>query len=226
MNSRVEIGHIAGIPIYLDMMFVLVVILFASDYFTHGDSQLMSAGVVVVIGILLSVLLHELGHAFAGRLFRQRVSHIELTGLGGICHFERSLPKSVAMRTVISLAGPAVNAGLWSGCQWLAGVSMGGGKTMLALAFATLSGINLWLLIFNLLPAYPLDGGQTLDAWLTAIIGPVWSVRIVAVLGMAVSVLVAYMALPAAIFLMLVAVFLGLANWQALRSVGGFGRRW
>ena len=69
--------------------------------------------VVPFAGILLSILLHELGHAFAGRLFNAHVSHIELTGLGGITHFERSLPASVLARSVIYLAGPAVNLGLW-----------------------------------------------------------------------------------------------------------------
>jgi Zn-dependent protease len=223
MNTRVELGQIAGIPIYLDMMFVLVLILFSSDYFVRGDSQLMSVGIVIIVGILLSILLHELGHALAGRSFMQRVSYIELTGLGGICHFERSLPRSVLVRSIVNLAGPAVNAALWFGCDWLVGASMGGGKTMLAIAFGTLARVNLWLLIFNLLPAYPLDGGRTLDAWLGAIVGPIWSVRIVAVSGMAVSALVAFWAFPTAIFLILVAVFLAMTNWQALQSVGGFG---
>src|SRR5262245_56927755 len=84
MLSRVEIARIAGIPIYLDMMFVLVLIVFSYPYFTTGNTQLMSAGFIIVIGLLASILLHELGHAFAGRLFKAPVSHIELTGLGGV----------------------------------------------------------------------------------------------------------------------------------------------
>ena len=75
----------------------------------------MSAGFIIVVGLLLSILLHELGHAFAGRLFDAHVSHIELTGLGGIAHFERSLPRSAFARSVIYLAGPAVNLALWLG---------------------------------------------------------------------------------------------------------------
>ncbi len=90
MFSRFEIGRIAGIPIYLDMMFVLVLLFFTYPYFTSGSTQAMSAGFVIVVGLLLSILLHELGHAFAGRLFKAHVSHIELTGLGGLAHFERS----------------------------------------------------------------------------------------------------------------------------------------
>ena len=109
MFARMEIGRIAGIPIYLDMMFVLVLLIFSYPYFTAGNTQPMSAGFIIVIGLLLSILLHELGHAFAGRLFKAHVSHIELTGLGGVAHFERSLPQSAFTRSVIYLAGPAVN---------------------------------------------------------------------------------------------------------------------
>src|SRR6476660_6595071 len=164
MFTRFEIGRVAGIPIYLDMMFVLVLLVFTYPYFTSGNTQLMSAGFVIVVGLLLSILLHELGHAFAGRLFNARVSHIELTGIGGIAHFERSLPRSALARSVISLAGPAVNLGLWYGLGWLAGQAMFTGAPMLALPLAVLAQANYFLLIFNMLPAYPLDGGHTLDA--------------------------------------------------------------
>jgi stage IV sporulation protein FB len=224
MLTRFEIGRIAGIAIYLDMLFVLVLLLFTHRYFTSGNTQMMSVGFIIVVGLLLSILLHELGHAFAGRLFGANVSHIELTGIGGIAHFERSLPRSVLARSVIFLAGPAVNLALWLGLGVVAEQAYGGGTPMLAVPLSVLASANLVLAIFNLLPAYPLDGGRTLDAWLGAILGPVWSVRIVACLGLVVAVGVALFALPTGIFLLLIAVFLAQANWQALQSVGGWRR--
>src|SRR5262249_21961497 len=215
MFSRLELGRIAGIPIYLDMMFVLVLLVFAYPYFTAGSTQAMSAGFVIVVGLLLSVLLHELGHAFAGRPFKAHVSHIQLTGLGGIAHFERSLPRSVLARTIIYLAGPAVNFGLWYGFAALAQQALIAGAPNLAFPLARLSVFNYILLVFNLLPAYPLDGGLTLDAWLGRLLGPVWSVRIVASLGLVVAAgLIALWALPARdLFLGFVAIFLGMTNW-------------
>ena len=81
MFSRMEMGRIAGITIYLDMMFVLVLLFFTYPYFTGGNMQMMSAGFIIIIGLLLSILLHELGHAFVGRLFQTHVTHIDLTGL-------------------------------------------------------------------------------------------------------------------------------------------------
>ena len=220
MLTRIEIGRIAGIPIYLDMFFVLVLLIFTYPYFTSGSTQAMSAGFVIVIGLLLSILLHELGHAFAGRLFGARVAHIELTGLGGIAQFERSLPQSVFARSVIYLAGPSVNLALWLGLDFLVGEALQSGKSLLALPFAVLASANFFLLVFNLLPAYPLDGGHTLDAWLGAIVGSAWATRIVGTLGLVVAAGVAYLALPNAFFLMLVALFLAMANWQALQNVG------
>ena len=224
MFPRLELGRIAGIDINLDMMFVLVLLLFTYPYFTTGNTQMMSAGFIIIVGLLLSILLHELGHAFAGRLFKARVSHIDLTGLGGIAHFERSLPASVFARSAIYLAGPAVNLLLWLGLGTLTGEAAGLGRPMLALPIAVLSSINFFLMCFNLLPAYPLDGGHTLDAWLGAALGPVWSVRIVAGLGLIVAAGVAFFALPTGFFLLIVALFLAQANWQALRNVGG--SRW
>jgi Zn-dependent protease len=220
MNSRIEIARIGGIPIYLDMMFVLVLIVFSYRYFTSGNTQLMSAGFVIIVGLLLSILLHELGHAFAGRLFKAPVSFIELTGLGGVAHFERSLPASAIKRSLIYLAGPAVNLVLWYALDFLAVEAAASGNPMVALPLALLSYSNFALMIFNLLPAYPLDGGHTLDAWLGAILGPRWATRIVASLGLVVAVGLAYLAIPSEFFLMLVALFIGMANWQALQNVG------
>jgi Zn-dependent protease len=226
MFTGLEIGRIAGIPIYLDMFFVLLLLLFTYPYFTSGNTQAMSAGFVIIVGILLSILLHELGHAFAGRPFDAHVSHIELTGLGGIAHFERSLPPSVLARSIIYLAGPAVNLGLWYGFDALARQSFLAGAPNLAYPLLRLSDFNFILMVFNLLPAYPLDGGWTLDSWLNRLLGPQWSVRIVASLGLLVAAgLAVFWGLPGLnIFMFFIAFFLAMVNWQHLQSVGGWRR--
>ena len=222
MGARIELGRIAGIPIFLDMMFVLVLILFTAPYFTSGDTQVMSGGLVVIAGLVLSILLHELGHAAAGRLFNAHVSHIELTGLGGVAQFEKSLPKSIFARTVIYLAGPAANLLLWLGLGVLAAPAFDANRAMLGMALTTLSSANLYLLIFNLLPAYPLDGGHTLDAWLGGVLNYRWAVRIVATLGLIIAAYLAVTSFPANFWRLLLAFFLFQSNWLALQSVGGW----
>jgi len=222
---RFELGRIGGIPIYLDMFFVLILILFTYPYFTAGSSQAMSAGFVIIVCILVSILLHELGHAFAGRLFKANVSHIELTGIGGIAHFERSLPTSVVARTVIYLAGPFANLVLWWGFGELSRLAVGSGGLMLAMPFAVLATTNLFLMIFNLLPAYPLDGGHTLDAWISALFGPYWAARIVGGLGIAIAILIGLWALNGMMFFMLfVAFFIGQASFEAYQSADRWRR--
>jgi Zn-dependent protease len=130
----------------------------------------------------------------------------------------------VLARSVIYLAGPAVNLGLWLAFDALARQAWLAGVPLLGVPLFELAWVNWVLMVFNLLPAYPLDGGLTLDAWLGRLLGPVWSVRIVAGLGLVVAVGLALYALPTGIFLLFVALFLAQANWEALRSVRG--SRW
>lgn len=217
---RMELGRIGGIPIYLDMFFVLILILFSYPYFTAGSTEAISAGFVIIVGILASILLHELGHALAGYAFKTRVSHIELTGLGGIAHFERSLPKSAIARSIIYLAGPAANLALWWVFGELSMLAASTGNGLLALPFDVLARTNFLLMVFNLLPAYPLDGGHTLDAWIGALFGGQWATRVVGSLGLLVAIGVALLALPANFFMLFVAFFIGQANWEALQSLG------
>ncbi len=226
MITRFELGRIFGVPIYLDMILVLILILFSHRYFTGGDMQLMSVGILIIIGILASILLHELGHTLAARIWKVGTDEIEIGGLGGISRFSSSLPRSVFAQTVIYLAGPVANLLLWKGFEYLTLEAIVLGKPMLATALGSLTWINFWLLVFNLLPALPLDGGRTLEAWLTPLFGYRWGIRIVAGLGLAVTALVVWMALPTNFWLLFVAFALFQANWSALDSVGGFtGRR-
>jgi Zn-dependent protease len=227
MNARLELGRIAGIPIYLDMMFLLVMFVFSHRYFTTGDSQMMSVGLLIIAGIIGSILLHELGHAFAARMFKTGVSEIELTGLGGVARFSSSLPRAVLPRVIIYLAGPAANLVLWLGLAELVPVAVVNGKPIVASVLAQLAGINFFLLIFNLLPAYPLDGGHTLDAILGKLISPLWGQRITGALGCVVALVLAFFAiqsLPGSIFLLFLAFFLAQLNWEALQTAGGFKR--
>lgn len=228
MNTRLELGRIAGIPIFLDMFFVLVLVVYAQGYFTSGNSQMMSAGLLIMAGIIGSILLHELAHAGAAWLFKTGVAQIELTALGGVVQFARSLPRAVAPRVAIYLAGPAANLALWQGCLFLAGLAAGAGKPIVALVLYELASINAILMLFNLLPAYPLDGGHALEAIASKLLGPVWGQRIVATLGLVVALLILTLAirsLPGGIFMLLLAFFLAELNWNMLKNVGGWGRR-
>ncbi|MBS0241083.1 MAG: hypothetical protein JSS20_02820 [Proteobacteria bacterium] len=229
MNSRLELGRFGGVPIYLDMMFVLILIVFGYPYFASGDRQQFSIGIIVLVGVLASILLHEIGHMVVARLWKVHTAEIEISGLGGIARFAGSLPKAALPRVLIYLAGPAVNYLLYQGFTVLAQVSWDQSKLMLGYALANLALTNWWFMVFNLLPAFPLDGGRALEALIGPLVGYAWSIRIVAVLGLLVTAGVIWMAigsLPSGIWLLLIALMLFQTNWAALDSVGGLtGRR-
>ena len=221
MNSHISLGRIGGVPIYLDMMFLLMLMFFGSRYFISGDSQTMAMGLLIMAGLLVSILLHELGHAFAGRLFGVRTREIELTGLGGVARFANSLPRSVFAKTLIYMAGPAVNLVLWLGFDQVALAVAGLGKSVAFWTFNSLAFNNYWLLLFNLLPAFPLDGGRTLEAWLSVVMSTAWAIRIVAVLGLLVTLGCVGLAIQGNLWMLLLAFVLFQQNWAALQSVGG-----
>ena len=131
---------------------------------------------------------------------------------------------SVVARTVVSLAGPAANLVLWQAFQLAATFAAGQGKGLPWMVLTTLASANWLLLIYNLLPAHPLDGGRVLEAWLTPLTGGSWATRIVAVLGLVVCAGLAYMALPDDFWLLLIAAMLSLYNFQVLQSAGGLRR--
>lgn len=225
MNTRLDLGRIAGIPVFLDMVFVLVLILFSWPYFTSGNTQLFSAGLIIVAGLCLSIFLHEMGHALMAKAFHTGVSHIDLTGLGGVTHFERSLPRSLTARTLIYFAGPLANLALYFAFEKLAEAAVGQAAQMPATVAYILSGANLQLFIFNMLPAYPLDGGHILDAWVDRFAGQAWATRVVGVLGLVVAAGLVFLALPSQqFFILLLALFIAQINWEALQSVGGWRR--
>lgn len=223
--GQIELFRVGRIPIYMDFLFVVIAALWSWPYWTGGTINMMSAGFVLVVGIFASILLHELGHAWAGRLFKVEARAIEINGLGGLCYFDRSLPASVFARTVINLAGPFANLVLWQAFGFAAAASGTAGGGLPFIVLTTLATANFLLLVFNLLPAFPLDGGRVLEAWLSPLLGPSWAVRVVSALGLVVAAGIAYLAFPTQIFMIMLAILLGMQNWQMLQSVGGFGRR-
>lgn len=158
-----HIATVARIPLRLHWSFLAVVVGYAVlSLVGSGFSGLFEA---VGMGTALfgSVVLHELGHALAARAYGIRTRHITLYPFGGIAAIE-SMPRNPRQELVIAIAGPAVNGLL----------------TVLSLPFALITGwwslylfvgINVVMGLFNLIPAFPMDGGRVLRAALTVPLG-------------------------------------------------------
>lgn len=171
---------------------------------------------VVTIGVFAIVLMHEFGHALACRSVGGRAERIVLWPLGGVAYVQPPQRAGAMLWSIV--AGPLVNVVLvpvFFVAMWTAESVLGESSTtgLLGLLFM----INLFLLIFNMLPVYPLDGGQTLQALLWFVVGRVKALRIAASIGVVVGVLAALALLATGeLWLMMLAIFVA---WRSLDGI-------
>jgi Zn-dependent protease len=169
-----RVGSIAGIGLYVHATFVLLLAWVAiGEYQTSRSTGAALNGVLFVLAVFATVVLHELGHALTARRYGIRTRDITLLPIGGVARLER-MPREPKEELVVALAGPAVNvviAGLLYVWLFFTGgvpaivdsASMGAGFLERTFA-ARLLAVNLWLVLFNLIPAFPMDGGRVLRA--------------------------------------------------------------
>jgi Zn-dependent protease/predicted transcriptional regulator len=172
--------RLLGIPISLDLSFLIVLPLFAfligaqlpgylrllglepEAALTQGLTPYL-LGLLAAIGLFASVLVHELGHALTARAYGVRTREITLWLLGGVAQLER-IPRARGAEAVIAIVGPLVSLSLAGLFGLLRGLWPSEGS--LAFLLGYLSVVNLSLALFNLLPALPLDGGRVLRSLL------------------------------------------------------------
>lgn len=212
MRWSFGIGSIAGIRIELHVTFLLLLgfIAVRQGLLTgHPEHALRSVSLILMV--FGCVLLHELGHALAARRYGIRTRDIILLPIGGVARLER-MPEKPIQEIVVAIAGPAVNvviaAVLWGVRGGLSGTSelpLGGG-----LAESLLS-INLLMVGFNLIPAFPMDGGRVLRALLAIRLPYVRATRIAALIGQGFALLFGVVGVFYNPNLLLVALFVFLA---------------
>lgn len=167
-----RIGTIADINIRVHATFAIIVALAAAGWWSHGISG-MAFGAALVILLFACILLHELGHALAARAYNVPVREIILLPIGGIAFLGRAV-RNPMQELVIAAAGPAVNVAILAflvpAC-WALGVSPAALQSLrvaeqsdpsLGYALAWLASANIGLVLFNMIPAFPLDGGRIL----------------------------------------------------------------
>ena len=199
MRWAIRLGRIAGIEVRIHVtFFLLLAYLGFAGYHGAGTEVAITTRVsaalhlmLLVCIVFLCVLLHEFGHAFAARRCGIRTPDITLFPFGGVARIER-MPENPRQEIFIALAGPAVNviiaAGLWAllAIFWRA-VPQEQMGTAASLAVEVMS-INVMLLVFNLIPAFPMDGGRVLRALLAMRLDHGRATRIAAHIGQALAV--------------------------------------
>lgn len=166
-----RIGRIAGIDLNVHATFLILLAWIALREYQRGLPAVASA-VAYTLAVFAIIVLHELGHAFTARHYGIQTRDILLLPIGGVARLER-MPSQPRQELLVALAGPAVNvvlAAVLYGILWLTGgPPLSEADTIdLTLSWraflAALVVVNLVILGFNLLPAFPMDGGRVLRA--------------------------------------------------------------
>ncbi len=163
-----RIARIAGIDVRIHATFLLLPLYFGFVEWRAAGPWAAAQSVFFILLLFLCVLLHEFGHAMAGRRYGIRTPDITLLPIGGVARME-SLPDKPSQELVIAIAGPAVNvaiAAILAPVLMLTGGVFSGPATEGRVLLHNLVLVNLGLVAFNLIPAFPMDGGRVFRALL------------------------------------------------------------
>jgi len=158
-----KVATVSDIPIRLHWSFLALWAGFALYALSIGGLQALMMSGVVGVGLLLSVCLHELGHAMAAKRYGIDTAHITMYPFGGVAAI-KDMPEEPDQELVIALAGPAVNFALVA--VFGLAFAVFGSRFLVAMI-----GLNLVMGLFNLIPAFPMDGGRVLRALLAKRMG-------------------------------------------------------
>ncbi len=217
MNWSYRIARVSGINIRVHITFVLILILGAVQWGGLDNLPGAGFGVLLMLLLFLCVTLHELGHSIVAQRFGVEVREIILLPLGGVALLQR-MPDKPLHELLIAVAGPLVNVVIALVLLLLAplgGITgldarmlIGARDPSLETLIAWLFAANVSLVVFNLIPAFPLDGGRILRALLAMRLGNVRATALASFIGQALAVVLGFIGVFGGNFLLvLVAVF-------------------
>jgi Zn-dependent protease/predicted transcriptional regulator len=192
MRWSYTIGRIAGTQIKVHVTFLLIVAWWAFIGYSQGGATEALTSALALLALFGCILLHEFGHILMARRFGVRTPDVLLLPIGGVARLER-IPDEPRQELLIALAGPAVTLAIIG--ILLAVLRLGGSHAEVTQLseqqpfLAQLVSVNIYLLLFNLIPAFPMDGGRVLRALLASRLGLLRGTRIAATLGQSLAVL-------------------------------------
>ncbi len=191
MQWSIPVGVVKGTVIRIHLTFVLFLVWIAVTAYARGGQRAALEGVLFISLVFASVLLHEFGHVFAARRYGIKTPDITLLPIGGVAQLER-IPEKPSEELVVALAGPVVNVviaavlALVLGGLPHIGVGLNVENPGVSL-LGRLAWVNVTLVLFNLIPAFPMDGGRVLRALLGMRMGHARATRIAAGVGQVVA---------------------------------------
>jgi stage IV sporulation protein FB len=220
-----HLARIAGIDVKVHATFFLLLAWIGWLYHRAGGVTAAVDGIILVCLIFLCVLLHEFGHALAARRYGIKTPDITLLPIGGVARLER-MPDKPSEEIVVAVAGPLVNVVI-AACLWIV-IGLTGSLPDPDLVQATgislplrLFVVNVWLVIFNAIPAFPMDGGRVLRALLAIRMDYGRATSIAASIGQGIAAIFFMLGLFGNPMLLLIAVFVyfGAANEAAFAQI-------
>jgi stage IV sporulation protein FB len=215
MSWSLNIGSVAGTAIRIHVTFILFLAwIFGASYAASGPTAAW-ASLTFMLLLFLCVLLHEFGHIFTARAFGVTTPTVTLLPIGGVAQLER-IPEKPSEEFLIAIAGPMVNVVIALGLIIFAGASLHSGslETVENTRFTLidrLAAVNLFLAIFNMIPAFPMDGGRVLRALLATRLGYVRATETAAMIGQWVAFALGFIGLFYNPMLIFIAIFVYLA---------------
>src|ERR1700676_946764 len=170
MAWSLNIGTIAGTAIRIHVTFLLFLVwIFVASYMSGGAEAAWTSTAFLVL-LFVCVLAHEFGRILTARAFGVTTPDVTLLPIGGVARLAR-IPEEPREELLIAIAGPLVNVAIAFGLVLIAGARLNAGdlavmdRTNVSLV-DKLAAVNLFLALFNLIPAFPMDGGRVLRALL------------------------------------------------------------
>ena len=224
MKWSLKIGTVAGIGVYIHATFLLLIGWVAVSYYlTHNTLAGSLQGIGFILALFGCVLLHEFGHALTAQRYGIKTRDITLLPIGGVARLEK-MPDKPVQEFWVALAGPAVNVVIAIGLfvwlqatgtlQPLLNLNVTSGSLLMRLL-----AVNLSLAIFNLVPAFPMDGGRVVRALLAMRLEYTRATQIAALLGQGLAFVFGFIGLFTNPFLMFIALFVWIGAAQEASMV-------
>ncbi|MDK3020652.1 site-2 protease family protein [Pseudodonghicola flavimaris] len=216
MSWSFSIGRLFGSDLRIHVTFFLLLGWIGYAAYVQDGAQAALDNVLFVVALFACVVAHEFGHALTARRYGIRTPTITLLPIGGMAQLEK-MPEKPGQEIAVALAGPAVNIVIWAALTLLgakgisdlsAELDAGGNASFLS----RLAALNLFLALFNLIPAFPMDGGRVFRALLALMMTRVQATQVAATAGQIVAFLFGFWGLSSGNpILVLIAIFIFMA---------------
>jgi len=224
MSWSLSLGRIAGTAVRVHVTFLLFLIWIWFANYQSGGAPAAWSGLLFMILLFLCVLAHEFGHVLTARAFGVTTPDVTLLPIGGVARLSR-IPEAPGQEFLIAIAGPMVNVVIAIGLMAFAGAhldpehlaTVGNAKIGM---IDRLAEINLFLAAFNMIPAFPMDGGRVLRAALATQLGFVRATELAASIGQWVAFALGFVGLFYNPLLIFIAIFVYLAAASEAHMVG------